>query len=49
MTQLHDNTESIKGKHLTKDERAQIEVLKQENYSNRKIAACLGRSPPDHQ
>ncbi|SDL28293.1 IS30 family transposase [Lacicoccus qingdaonensis] len=45
MTQLHDTTESIKGKHLTKAERAQIEILKQENYSNRDIAARLGRAP----
>ena len=45
MTQLHDNTESIKGKHLTKDERAQIAILKRENYSNRQIAERLGRAP----
>ncbi|SDL30085.1 helix-turn-helix domain-containing protein, partial [Lacicoccus qingdaonensis] len=45
MTQLHDTTESIKGKHLTKAERAQIKILKQENYSNRDIAARLGRAP----
>ena len=45
MTQLHDTTESTKGKHLTKDERAKIEVLKQENYSNHDIAARLGRAP----
>ena len=49
MTPLHDTTESIKGKHLTQAERAQIEILKQENYSNRAIAARLGRAPPDHQ
>ncbi|WP_369816901.1 helix-turn-helix domain-containing protein, partial [Salinicoccus sp. YB14-2] len=35
----------IKGKHLTKDERAQIAILKRENYSNRAIAARLGRAP----
>lgn len=45
MTQLHDTTESIKGKHLTKDERAQIAILKRENYSNRQIAERLGRAP----
>uniref|UniRef100_UPI000B04121E helix-turn-helix domain-containing protein n=1 Tax=Salinicoccus sediminis TaxID=1432562 RepID=UPI000B04121E len=45
MTQPHDTTESIKGKHLTQDERAQIEILKQENYANRAIAARLGRAP----
>src|SRR5699024_12806029 len=45
MTQLHHTTESIKGKHLTKEERAQIEILKLENYSNRDIAARLGRAP----
>lgn len=45
MTQLHDTTESIKGKHLTKDERAQIEILNQEGYSNRAIAKRLERAP----
>src|SRR5699024_9945780 len=45
MTQLHDTTESIKGKHLTTDERAQIAILKREKYSNRQIAARLGRAP----
>lgn len=45
MTQLHDTTESIKGKHLSKAEQAQIKILKQENYSNRDIAARLGRAP----
>ena len=45
MTQLHAITESIKGKHLTKDERVQIEILEQADYSNRNIAACLGRAP----
>lgn len=49
MTQLHDTTESIKGKHLTKNERAQIEILNQEGYSNRAIAKRLERAPPDHQ
>ncbi|MCG7333594.1 helix-turn-helix domain-containing protein, partial [Salinicoccus roseus] len=43
MTPLHDTTESIKGKHLTQDERAQIAILKRENYSNRQIAERLGR------
>lgn len=45
MTQLYDTTESIKGKHLTQDERAQIAILKRENYSNRQIAERLGRVP----
>ncbi|MFB9860017.1 helix-turn-helix domain-containing protein, partial [Salinicoccus siamensis] len=45
MTQLHDTTGSIKGKHLTQDERAQIAILKRENYSNRQIAERLGRAP----
>src|SRR5699024_2196861 len=45
MTQLHDTTESIKGKHLTNAEWTQIEILKRENYSNRDIAARLGRAP----
>lgn len=44
MTPLHDTTESIKGKHLTKDERAQIEILKKERYSNGQIAERLGRA-----
>jgi len=38
MTQLHDTTEPIKGKHLTADERAQIAILKREEYSNSAIA-----------
>lgn len=45
MTQLHDTTESIKGKHLTADERAQITILKKEKYSNRAIAERLDRAP----
>lgn len=45
MTQFHDNTESIKEKHLTQDERAQIEILKKEKYSNRAIASRLGCAP----
>ncbi|WP_020006095.1 IS30 family transposase [Salinicoccus albus] len=45
MTQLHDTTESIQGKHLTKDERAPIEILRKEEYSNRAIAKRLKRAP----
>lgn len=45
MTQFHNNTESIKGKHLTQAERAQISILKSEGYSNRQIAERLGRAP----
>lgn len=45
MTQINDNTNSRKGKHLTYSERSQIMVLKKENYSNRKIAAILNKAP----
>ncbi len=45
MTQFHDNTELQEGKHLTKDERAQIAILKRENYSHLQIVKRLGRAP----
>ena len=44
MTQVDNNTNPIKGKHLTYDERSQITVLKKEGYSNRAIAKVLKRS-----
>jgi len=45
MTQIKDNTNSRKGKHLSYSERSQIMVLKKENYSNREIAKVLNRAP----
>lgn len=45
MTQLNSNTESRKGTHLTYGEMKKIEAYKDIQYSNRKIAALLGRSP----
>lgn len=42
MTQSNDNTLSRKGKHLSYAERAQIAVLRKENYSNRRIAGIIG-------
>lgn len=44
MTPLHDNTESVKDKHLSEKERGQIEVLKKA-HSNRAIARILDRAP----
>lgn len=44
MTQLHDTSEAIKEKHLTKDERAQIAILKKEKYCNSTIADRLVRA-----
>ncbi|NLN83605.1 MAG: helix-turn-helix domain-containing protein, partial [Firmicutes bacterium] len=38
MTQMNNNTNSRKGKHLNYAERCQIAVLKQEGYSMTKIA-----------
>lgn len=38
-------TKPRKGSHLTRDERAQISLLKQQGYSKRAIARALGRSP----
>lgn len=45
MTQLNDNTPERKHKHLTLEERAQIEILKRVGHSNREIARTLGRAP----
>ncbi|MBT2733132.1 IS30 family transposase [Carnobacterium sp. ISL-102] len=45
MTQTKNNIDSRKGKHLSYAERCQIEVLKKEDYSNRKIADVLDRAP----
>lgn len=45
MTQVHDNTATKKWTHLSYQERCQIAILKQENYSNRAIAAILNRAP----
>lgn len=45
MTQPKNNTQSHNGKHLSYTERCQIEILKKENYSNRKVADILGRVP----
>lgn len=38
-------TKPPRGSHLTRDERAQISLLKQQGYSKRAIARALGRSP----
>lgn len=38
-------TKPRRGSHLTRDERAQISLLKQQGYSKRAIARALGRSP----
>ncbi|HCT95518.1 IS30 family transposase [Vagococcus sp.] len=45
MTQVDDNTQPLKGKHLTYGEIQQIEAYKKVDFSNRKIARLLGRSP----
>lgn len=45
MTQFNVNTPAVKDKHLTTDERAKIQVLKQAGYSHRQIAKQLGRAP----
>jgi len=42
MTHSNDNTLVRKGKHLSYSERAQIAVLKKEDYSNRHIAKVIG-------
>lgn len=44
MTQINNNTNSRKGKHLNYAERCQIAVLKQEGYSMTKIAGIIGCS-----
>lgn len=38
-------TKPLRGSHLTRDERAQISLLKQQGYSLRAIARALGRNP----
>src|SRR5699024_847901 len=45
MTQLNDNTPERKHKHLSLEERAQIEILKRVGHSNREIARRIGRAP----
>src|SRR5690625_1905704 len=45
MTQVNDNINPNKGKHLTYEERIKIEAYKELDYSNRKIADILGRAP----
>lgn len=45
MTQFHDTTESVTGKHLSADERPQIKALKKTHHSNRAIARILDRAP----
>lgn len=45
MTHSNDNTSARKGKHLSYSERSQITILKQEGYSNRRIANILNRVP----
>ena len=45
MTQINNNTNSRKGKHLSYAERCQIAILKKEGYSNRKSATVLNRAP----
>lgn len=42
MTQINDNMPRRKGKHLTRDERIQIKVLKEKGDSNRAIARAIG-------
>lgn len=44
MTQVDSTINPRKGKHLSSDERSRIAVLKEEGYSNRKIATVLKRS-----
>ena len=45
MTQVNDNINPNKGKHLTYEERVKIEAYKELGYSNRKISRILGRVP----
>ena len=45
MTQVNDNINQNKGKHLTYEERVKIEAYKDLGYSNRKIARILNRVP----
>ena len=45
MTHSNDNTLRRKGKHLSYSERAQIAILKKENYSNSQIAKVIGCVP----
>lgn len=45
MTHSNHTTSARKGKHLSYSERSQIAILKQENYSNRRIASVLERAP----
>lgn len=45
MTHFNDTTLTRKGKHLSYAERAQIAVLKENKFSNRRIALSLGRAP----
>src|SRR5690625_3229078 len=45
MTQVNDNINTNKGKHLTYEERVKIEAYKELGYSNRKISRILGRVP----
>ncbi|SDK92546.1 Helix-turn-helix domain-containing protein [Lacicoccus qingdaonensis] len=42
MTQINDNMPRRKGKHLTRDERIEIKVLKEKEDSNRAIARAIG-------
>jgi len=44
MTQVDNNTESLKEKHLTRGEMERIEGYKVIDFSNRKIARILGRN-----
>ena len=45
MTQVNNNTNPRKGKHLTYEERIKIEAYKDLGYSHRDIADILGRAP----
>lgn len=45
MTHINGNTKTVKGKHLSRDERIIIQTLINEGYSNRQIAGKLGRAP----
>lgn len=42
MTQINDNMPRQKGKHLIRDERIQIKVLKEKGDLNRAIAEAIG-------
>ncbi len=45
MTQVNDNINPNKGKHLTYEKRIKMEAYKELGCSNRKIARILNRVP----